>query len=66
MSGNIETDAQFLASLDRAQKRHFLLREAARQAALQAALADLARGLSAIGSLHGEALSVALAAGGGD
>ena len=64
MSAKIETDAQFLASLDRAQKRHFLMREATRRAALQAALADLARGLGAIGSLHGEALSAALADGG--
>ena len=65
MSTEIETDAQFLASLDRKQRRYFLEREAERKDRLQAALRDLSRGFGTVGSLHGEALSVALDDGGG-
>ena len=63
MSAGIENDAQFFASLDREQRRYFLAREAGKRDLLQAALRDFARGLGAIGSLHGEAVSLAL---GGD
>ncbi len=60
MSGNIETDMQFVASLDRRQKRYFLSRERERQAALQAALRDLSRGFGAVGALNGEAQALLL------
>ena len=60
MSGKIETDAQFLASLDRAQGRYFLSRERERQALLQASLRDLSRGLGAVGELNGEAQALLL------
>jgi hypothetical protein len=61
MNAKIETDAQFLASLDRAQKRYFLMRERERQALLQASLRDLSRGLGVVGALHGESLVAGLA-----
>ena len=66
MSRKIRTDAQFLASPDRTQRRHFLVRETDRRERLQAALAELSRGFGAIGSLHAEALATALADDGGD
>jgi hypothetical protein len=60
MNMNIENDAQFLASLGRAQKRYFLARERERQALLQAALRDLSRGFGAVGALNGEAQALLL------
>ena len=61
MSARIETDMQFLASLDREQRRYFLAREAEHRDRLQAALRDLSRGFGAVGALHGEAVSATLA-----
>ena len=58
----IETDMQFIASLDHAQKRYFLAREKERQELLQASVRDLSRGLGVIGVLNGEAQANLLAA----
>jgi hypothetical protein len=57
----IENEAEFVRSLDRRQRAYFLRRESENASRLQAALVDLARGMSAVSAMNGESLQLILA-----
>lgn len=57
-----QSDSDFIASLDKAQRDYFFSRFSGLQDGLQEALRDLSRGLGAVGALNSDAMSVRLAA----
>lgn len=58
---SIESDQEFIRSLDPRQRIYFLEREAETASRLQASLAALARGVSVVSALNGEVLQNVLA-----
>lgn len=54
----IQTDADFVASLNARQRRYFLAREQDSERRLQRALLEIGRGLSAVSELHGQSVAV--------
>jgi len=56
----IETVGKFVASLDDGQRAFFLERELAGETRLQSVLVELARSISGVSELHGQALSLRL------
>ena len=57
-----QSDSEFIASLDKAQRDYFFDRFAGLQEQLQQSLRDLSRGLSTVAALNSDAMSVQLGA----
>ncbi len=55
---DIETLAEFVATLDSRQREFFLQRELHAEQQLQSTLLEVGRGISRVSELHGESLSI--------